>query len=277
MPATILVVDDERNILLTLSQALQLEGYKVELASDAQVALDIVAARPVDAVLMDVKLPGMDGLTALSKLQQLKPELPVIMMSGHGTIETAVKATQSGARDFLEKPLGRDRMLLSLKNALEHQRALEELATLRADVGRFDMVGGSAVMQRVYALISRAAPSEGRVLITGENGTGKELIARAIHTHSKRKSGPFVKLNCAAVPHAPAPDAPVASFARFSTQPGGATFANFHGKPGDDADRARCWKSATYARLCALKATYDPKNLLRYGHAIRATSAPREG
>ncbi|HEY1088707.1 MAG TPA: response regulator, partial [Archangium sp.] len=201
MPATVLVVDDERNILLTLSQALQLEGYHVELASDAKVALDVLGARPVDAVLMDVKMPDMDGLTALGKMRELKKELPVIMMSGHGTIDTAVKATQLGARDFLEKPISRDRMLLALKNALEHQRALEELQTLRAEVGRFDMVGQGPAMQRIYALIQRAAPSEGRVLITGENGSGKELIARAIHQHSKRKSGPFVKLNCAAVPH----------------------------------------------------------------------------
>ncbi|MFZ5442237.1 MAG: sigma-54-dependent transcriptional regulator [Myxococcota bacterium] len=201
MPATILVVDDERNILLTLSQALQLEGYQVELASDAKVALDVLGARPVDAVLMDVKMPDMDGLTALGKMRGLKPELPVIMMSGHGTIDTAVKATQLGARDFLEKPISRDRMLLALKNALEHQKIVEELQTLRAEVGRFDMVGQGAAMQRIYALIQRAAPSEGRVLITGENGSGKELIARAIHQHSKRKNGPFVKLNCAAVPH----------------------------------------------------------------------------
>ena len=201
MPATVLVVDDERNILLTLSQALQLEGYHVELASDAKVALDVLAARPVDAVLMDVKMPDMDGLTALSKMRELKKELPVIMMSGHGTIDTAVKATQLGARDFLEKPISRDRMLLALKNALEHQKVVEELQTLRAEVGRFDMVGQGAAMQRIYALIQRAAPSEGRVLITGENGSGKELIARAIHQHSKRKAGPFVKLNCAAVPH----------------------------------------------------------------------------
>ena len=201
MPASILVVDDERNILLTLSQALQFEGYHVEIASDAKVGLDVLAARPIDVVLMDVKMPDMDGLTALAKMRELKPGLPVIMMSGHGTIETAVKATQLGARDFLEKPISRDRMLLAVKNALEHQDIVEELQTLRAEVGRFDMVGRGPAMQRIYALIQRAAPSEGRVLITGENGSGKELIARAIHQHSRRKNGKFVKLNCAAVPH----------------------------------------------------------------------------
>ncbi|RKG72390.1 sigma-54-dependent transcriptional regulator [Corallococcus terminator] len=201
MPAAVLIVDDEKNILLTLSQSLQLAGYRTELASSGQVALDVVSARPVDAVLMDVKMPDMDGLTVLARLTELKPELPVIMMSGHGTIDTAVKATQLGARDFLEKPLARDKLLVALRNVLTHQAAMEELQELRAQLGRFDMVGGGPAMQRIFSLIQRAAPSEGRVLITGENGTGKELIARALHQHSKRKGGPFVKLNCAAVPH----------------------------------------------------------------------------
>ena len=201
MPASVLIVDDEKNILLTLSQSLQLAGYHTELASSGQVALDVASARPVDAVLMDVKMPDMDGLTALGRLHELKPELPVIMMSGHGTIDTAVKATQLGARDFLEKPIARDRLLVALRNALKHQAVIEELQELRSQLGRYDMVGGGPAMQRIFSLIQRTAPSEGRVLITGENGTGKELIARALHQHSRRKSGPFVKLNCAAVPH----------------------------------------------------------------------------
>src|SRR5262245_7556332 len=201
MPATILIVDDEKNILLTLSQALQLQGYRTELAASGQIALDVLSTRPVDAVLMDVKMPDMDGLTALEKLHQQKPKLPVIMMSGHGSIETAVRATQLGARDFLEKPIARDRLLVALRNALEHQAAIEELEVLRDQAGRFEMVGTSPAMQRIYELIRKTAPTEGRVLITGENGTGKELIARAVHQHSRRKAGPFVKLNCAAVPH----------------------------------------------------------------------------
>ncbi|HEY8207219.1 MAG TPA: sigma-54 dependent transcriptional regulator [Myxococcaceae bacterium] len=201
MPATILIVDDEKNILLTLSQALQLQGYRTELAASGQIALDVLSTRPVDAVLMDVKMPDMDGLTALEKLHAQRPKLPVIMMSGHGTIETAVKATQLGARDFLEKPIARDRLLVALRNVLEHQAVIEELEVLRDQAGRFEMVGTSPAMQRIYELIRKTAPTEGRVLITGENGTGKELIARAIHQHSRRKAGPFVKLNCAAVPH----------------------------------------------------------------------------
>ncbi|MFP2928631.1 sigma-54-dependent transcriptional regulator [Pyxidicoccus sp. 3LG] len=201
MPASVLIVDDEKNILLTLSQSLQLAGYQTHLASSGQVALDVVSARPVDAVLMDVKMPDMDGLTALARLTELRPELPVIMMSGHGTIDTAVKATQLGARDFLEKPIARERMLVALRNVLKHQAAMEELQELRAQLGRYDMVGSGPAMQRIFSLIQRTAPSEGRVLITGENGTGKELIARALHQNSKRKGQPFVKLNCAAVPH----------------------------------------------------------------------------
>ncbi|WP_141617617.1 sigma-54 dependent transcriptional regulator [Myxococcus sp. AB036A] len=201
MPASVLIVDDEKNILLTLSQSLQLAGYQTHLANSGQVALDVVSARPVDAVLMDVRMPDMDGLTALAKLTELKPELPVIMMSGHGTIDTAVKATQLGARDFLEKPIARERLLVALRNVLKHQAAMAELQELRAQLGRYDMVGSGPAMQRIFSLIQRTAPSEGRVLITGENGTGKELIARALHQHSKRKGQPFVKLNCAAVPH----------------------------------------------------------------------------
>jgi len=202
MPAsTVLIVDDEKNILLTLTQSLQLEGYQTEVAAGGQLALDLVTARPVDLVLMDVKMPDMDGLTALKKIHQLRPGLPVIMMSGHGTIDTAVKATQMGARDFLEKPISRERLLLALRNALQLQAMAEELTVLKQEVGRFEMVGSSLPMQRIYALIQRTAPSEGRVLITGENGSGKELIARAIHSHSRRRHGPFIKLNCAAVPH----------------------------------------------------------------------------
>ncbi|MBU8900747.1 sigma-54 dependent transcriptional regulator [Corallococcus sp. M34] len=201
MAPAVLIVDDEKNILLTLSQSLQLAGYRTELAGSGQVALDVVSARPVDAVLMDVKMPDMDGLTVLARLTELKPDLPVIMMSGHGTIDTAVKATQLGARDFLEKPIARDRLLVALRNALKHQAVIEELQELKAQLGRYDMVGSGRAMQRIFSLIQRTAPSEGRVLITGENGTGKELIARALHQNSRRKSGPFVKLNCAAVPH----------------------------------------------------------------------------
>src|SRR6202158_3874892 len=200
MSATVLIVDDERNILLTLNQALQLAGFKTELAASARVALEILASKPVDAVLMDVKMPDMDGLAALEKVKAMRAALPIIMMSGHGTIDTAVRATQLGARDFLEKPIARERLLLALRTRLSHQAALEELEQLRSPVSQFEMIGQSAVMTRLYSLIRRAAPSDGRVLITGENGTGKELVARAVHLNSRRSEGPFIQLNCAAVP-----------------------------------------------------------------------------
>jgi two-component system, NtrC family, nitrogen regulation response regulator NtrX len=200
MASTVLIVDDEKNILLTLSQSLQLAGYRTELAQTGQLALDVVGARPVDAVLLDVRLPDLDGLQVLERLLALRPSLPVIMMSGHATIDTAVRATQLGARDFLEKPIARDRLLLAVRNALQHQAVVAQLEELRAEAGAYEMVGRGAAMSRLYALLARAAPSEGRVLISGENGTGKELIARALHRHSRRSGGPFVRVNCAAVP-----------------------------------------------------------------------------
>ncbi len=201
MQRCVLIVDDEPNILLTVSQSLELDGYRCELASNGLVALDVVTKKPVDCVLMDVQMPDIDGIEMIDRLRAIRPELPIIMMSGHASIERAVKATQLGACDFLEKPLSRDRLLLALHNTIAHQRTVEELTELRSEVGRFDMVGQSLAMQQIYRLIARTAPTDGRVLITGENGTGKELVARAIHTNSKRRSEKFVKLNCAAVPH----------------------------------------------------------------------------
>jgi len=200
MPASILIVDDEKNILLSLSQSLQLAGYRTELAQTGQLGLEVAAARPVDAVLLDVRLPDLDGLSVLERLLALRPGLPAIMMSGHATIDTAVRATQLGARDFLEKPIARDRLLVAVRNALAHQAVVAQLEELKAEVGQYEMVGKGPAMTRLYALIARAAPSEGRVLITGENGTGKELVARALHRHSRRAGGPFVRVNCAAVP-----------------------------------------------------------------------------
>jgi len=201
--ATLLIVDDEPNILGTLRRALELEGYAVEVAVSGRVALDKARARAFDAVLLDVAMPEMDGLETLKALRELSPDLPVMMMSGNSTLATAVSATKLGACDFLEKPLTTDKVLITIGNALKLARLERDAEVERAERRRtfaHYLVGSSPRMKRIFDTIAKAAPSTGRVLITGERGTGKELIARAIHEHSKRKDGPFVKLNCAAIP-----------------------------------------------------------------------------
>ena len=198
---TLLIVDDEPNILSTLRRALELEDYQVEVAGSGPIALEKAAARPFDLVLLDVMLPGMDGLSVLRRLKESWPDLPVVMMSGHATLQTAVEATRAGAGDFLEKPLSTDKVLLTLRNTLRLSTLEREAAAARAkERAAFAMIGTGPRMKAVFELVRRAAPSSGRVLITGENGTGKELVARAIHDHSKRAREPFVKLNCAAIP-----------------------------------------------------------------------------
>jgi DNA-binding NtrC family response regulator len=201
MAATVLVVDDERNILLTLSRALSMEGYAVETASGGREALDRIAALPVDVVVMDVRMPDLDGLAVLEKARETRPELPVVIMSGHGSIETVRSAFKRGAFDYLEKPITeKEKLLVAVRNALALRSLREENAELRRAAAPLEMVGGGPAMRKLFELVRRAAPSEGRVLVTGENGTGKELVARALHDGSRRKDAPFVKLNCAAVP-----------------------------------------------------------------------------
>ncbi len=201
MPATVLVVDDERNIQLTLSRALSMEGYAVELAGGGREALEKIAALPVDVVVMDVRMPDLDGLSVLEKARETRPELPVVIMSGHGSIETVRSAFRLGAFDYLEKPITeKEKLLVAVRNALAMRSLREENAALRRDAGPSEMVGSGPAMRKLFDVIRRAAPSEGRVLVTGENGTGKELVARALHDGSRRSAGPFVKVNCAAVP-----------------------------------------------------------------------------
>ncbi len=201
MAATILIVDDERNIQLTLARALTLEGYTAETASGGQEALEKIAALPVDLVVMDVKMPDLDGLTVLERARATRPDLPVVIMSGHGSLETVRQAFKLGAFDYLEKPITeREKLLVAVRNGLAMRHLTEENAALKREAGRFEMVGAGPAMQRLLELVRRAAASEGRVLVTGENGTGKELIARALPDGSRRKGAPFVKLNCAAVP-----------------------------------------------------------------------------
>ncbi len=201
MAATVLIADDERNIQVTLSRALSMEGYAVEVAGGGREALEKIAALPVDVVVMDVRMPDLDGLAVLEKARETRPDLPVVIMSGHGSIETVRSAFKLGAFDYLEKPITeKEKLLVAVKNALALRSLREENARLRREAGPLEMVGGGPAMQKLFELVRRAAPSEGRVLVTGENGTGKELVARAIHEGSRRRAGPFVKLNCAAVP-----------------------------------------------------------------------------
>jgi DNA-binding NtrC family response regulator len=178
-----------------------MEGYAVEVAGGGREALEKIAALPVDAVVMDVRMPDLDGLAVLEKARETRPELPVVVMSGHGSIETVRSAFKLGAFDYLEKPITeREKLLVAVRNALAMRSLREENARLRREAGPGEMIGGGPAMRRLLDVIRRAAPSEGRVLVTGENGTGKELVARALHEGSRRRGGPFVKLNCAAVP-----------------------------------------------------------------------------
>jgi DNA-binding NtrC family response regulator len=199
--STILVIDDEPNILTTVRRNLELEGYHVEVAGGAQAGLAKVAESDIDLILLDVMMPGEGGLDVLPKLRVASPDTVIVMMSGNATIETAVQATKGGAHDFVEKPLSGDKLLLTVQNALNFARLQHEANRQRKRVqADFAMVGKGAAMRAIFDKVAKTAPTTGRVLITGENGTGKELVARAVHEHSRRTDGPFVKLNCAAIP-----------------------------------------------------------------------------
>ena len=196
-----LVVDDEGDIRASLRMILEYEGYEVSEAGTGEEALQRLESQHPDAVVLDVKMPRMDGLEVLARVRESDATLPVIVMSGHGTIQTAVEATRLGAFDFLEKPLGRDRVLVVLRNALEQARLASENRDLKLTFDeRFTMVGTSAAIRRVQEAVALAAPTKASVLVTGESGTGKELVARAIHRNSPRADKPFVKVNCAAIP-----------------------------------------------------------------------------
>ena len=199
--ARILVVDDEEGIRKILRQVLEYEGHDVRVAAGGGEALhSYVETRP-DLVFMDVKMARMDGLEALDRIREHDPSALVVMISGHGTIETAVEATRRGAYDFLEKPLDTDRLLLTIRNALQQRGLAQENARLRDEVeSRYEIVGRSYAIRALLDRIEKVAPTDARVLITGENGTGKELVARAIHRLSSRADAPFVEVNCAAIP-----------------------------------------------------------------------------
>lgn len=201
MSDTILVVDDEPSILSALSGVLKDAGFSVMVAQDGAVALRLLRQDIPRLVLLDIWMPELDGLETLKKIKELHPQMLVVMMSGHGSIETAVKATKLGAYDYIEKPLSLEKITLVIKHALHEQRLEEENLRLRDQVSRQQtLVGESLPIKRLQEIIRTAGPTQSRVLISGENGTGKELVAHSIHQHSLRADQPFVEVNCAAIP-----------------------------------------------------------------------------
>ncbi len=199
--AKILVIDDQRSIRNTLKDILEYESHAVDLAEDGEQGLEQFKAEKYDVVLCDIKMPNMDGMEALDKLHEQNPDTPVIMISGHGNIDTAVEAIKKGAYDFIEKPLDLNRMLVTIRNAIEKKDLVTETKVLKRKVSKtYDMIGESEPIARVKEMIDKVAPTDARVLITGENGTGKELVARWLHEKSNRAGQPFIEVNCAAIP-----------------------------------------------------------------------------
>ena len=198
--AHLLIVDDDANTLASLARAFRMAGHEATVCDNAARALDLVKSQPFDLMLSDVVMPGKDGLALLEEVRGLGIALPVVMISGQANIEMAVRATRLGAVDFLEKPLSTDKLLLTVDNVLKLKRLEEENRDLRQRVGKHEIVYTGETMRRVMAQVDRVAASESRVCILGETGTGKELVARALHERSPRRDGPFVTLNCAAVP-----------------------------------------------------------------------------
>ena len=201
MPYRVLVVDDETAIREAIRMTLEYENYRIDEARSGQDALDKAGRVAYDAILLDIKMPVLDGIEVLENLKQQKVAAPVIMVSGHGDIQTAVDCTKRGAFDFLEKPLNRDRLLLAVRNAVRQQKLEEEVGELREKAARdYQLVGDASTMKDLREQIERAAPTKATVLIQGESGTGKELVAREIHRRSSRARLPFIQVNCAAIP-----------------------------------------------------------------------------
>ena len=199
--AKILVIDDERSIRNTLKDILEFEKHKVDLAEDGKQGLEMAKNVAYDIIFSDIKMPGMDGVELLTALAENELETPIVMISGHGNIETAVECIKKGAFDFIEKPIDLNRLLITAKNALEKKSLVTEAKTLKRKVDKkYQMVGESEAIRKVRDMIDRVAPTDARVLITGNNGTGKEIVARMIYMQSKRNNAPLVEVNCAAIP-----------------------------------------------------------------------------
>lgn len=199
--AKILVIDDERSIRNTLKEILEYEKFDVEIAEDGIEGLEKVESGSYDVVLCDIKMPRMDGLEVLEKIQQKDPDITVVMISGHGTIDTAVEAIKKGAFDFISKPLDLNRLLITIRNAIDKTKLVTETKVLKRRVSKsYEMIGESYPIRQIKEMIHRVAPTDARVFVTGQNGTGKELVARWIHELSNRARGPYIEVNCAAIP-----------------------------------------------------------------------------
>src|SRR5664279_1250106 len=197
----ILVIDDERAIRNTLKEVLEYEKHEVDLAEDGLKGLELFSANSYDIILCDIKMAKMDGIEVLGKIIETSSDTPVVMISGHGNIDTAVEAIKKGAYDFLEKPLDLNRLLITIRNAMDKSTLITQTLVLKSKVSKmYEIVGESEAIEKVKSMIDKVAPTEARVLITGANGTGKELVAHQIHEKSSRAKGPFIEVNCAAIP-----------------------------------------------------------------------------
>ncbi len=199
--SSILIIDDEKAIRKTLGEILSYEGYQIDDAENGEEGLKRIKEKNYDVVLCDIKMPKVDGLEFLEKARESNPDLPIIMISGHGTIETAVEAVKKGAFDYVAKPPDLNRLLITIRNAMDKQSLVTETKVLKRKVSKVqEMIGDSIALKKIKDTIDKVAPTDARVLITGENGSGKELVARWMHEKSNRSNGPIVEVNCAAIP-----------------------------------------------------------------------------
>jgi two-component system, NtrC family, nitrogen regulation response regulator NtrX len=199
--SNILIIDDEKAIRKTLCEILSYEGYKMDEAGDGEEGLKKFREKDYDVVLCDIKMPKIDGIEFLEKAKETNPDIPIIMISGHGTIETAVEAVKKGAYDYISKPPDLNRLLITIRNAMDKTSLVAETKVLKRRVNRMqEMVGSSIPIQKIKETIEKVAPTEARIMVTGENGVGKELVARWVHEKSNRSSGPLIEVNCAAIP-----------------------------------------------------------------------------